>query len=194
MMKCAECENKECYTGKDCTNIREEIVQRYRNDKEALRVTKIATNLEGEHYMKLTRVEELMFFSKEMGYRNLGIAFCIGLSEEAKILEELLLKNGFEVTSVCCKVCGIDKRTFNLRRIRDEREEAMCNPIAQAEIMTRSGTDLNIIVGLCIGHDIIFSKYSNAPVTTLVVKDRVLAHNPIGALGSKYYRQMLMGE
>lgn len=193
-MKCANCKNKECFTGKDCTTIREEIVQKYRNNKEALRVTKIATNLEAEHYMKLTRVEELMYFSKEMGYRNLGVAFCIGLSEEAQILEEVLLKKGFEVTSVCCKVCGIDKKTFNMRKISDEREEAMCNPIAQAEIMTRSGTDLNIIFGLCIGHDILFSQHSHAPVTTLVVKDRVLAHNPVGALCSRYYRQMLTAE
>lgn len=193
-MKCAKCENKECFTGKDCTNIRDDIVQKYRKNKEALRITKIATNLEAEHYMKLTRVQELMYFSKEMGYRNLGVAFCIGLSEEAQILEEVLSKNGFEVTSVCCKVCGIDKKTFNLRKIRDERDEAMCNPIAQAEIMTRCGTDLNIIFGLCIGHDILFSQYSHAPVTTLVVKDRVLAHNPVGALCSRYYRQMLTAE
>lgn len=39
-------------------------------------------------------------------------------------------------------------------------------------------TDLNIIVGLCIGHDILFTKYSEAPVTTFIVKDRVTGHNP----------------
>lgn len=31
------------------------------------------------------------------------------------------------------------------------------------------------------------TKHSQAPVTTLVVKDRVLAHNPAGALYSAYY-------
>ncbi len=41
-----------------------------------------------------------------------------------------------------------------------------------------------------MGHDILFSKYSKAPVTTFIVKDRVLAHNPVGAL-NKYYRNKL---
>ena len=48
-------------------------------------------------------------------------------------------------------------------------------------------TDLNIILGLCIGHDILFTQHSEAPVTTIVVKDRVLAHNPVGAIYSNYY-------
>jgi len=43
-------------------------------------------------------------------------------------------------------------------------------------------------VGLCVGHDMLFTRHSRAPVTTLVVKDRVLAHNPAGALYSGYYR------
>ena len=43
-------------------------------------------------------------------------------------------------------------------------------------------TEFNIAIGLCVGHDSLFYKYSNAPVTTLVAKDRVLAHNPCGAI------------
>ena len=34
-----------------------------------------------------------------------------------------------------------------------------------------------------MGHDILFTKHSKAPVTTLAVKDRVLTHNPLGAKG-----------
>jgi len=66
----------------------------------------------------------------------------------------------------------------------------MCDPIGQAIILNDNKTDLNIICGLCMGHDILFSKYSKALVTTFIVKDRVLAHNPIGAL-NKYYRNKL---
>ena len=33
-----------------------------------------------------------------------------------------------------------------------------------------------------MGHDSMFYKYSEAMVTTLIAKDRVLAHNPAGAL------------
>ena len=39
---------------------------------------------------------------------------------------------------------------------------------------------MNFLVGLCVGHDSLFIKYSEAPRTTLVTKDRVLAHNPVG--------------
>ena len=52
----------------------------------------------------------------------------------------------------------------------------------QAEILNSQGTELNIMVGLCVGHDSLFYMNSKAPVTTLVVKDRVLANNPAGAL------------
>ncbi|GHV11626.1 hypothetical protein AGMMS49938_02650 [Fibrobacterales bacterium] len=58
----------------------------------------------------------------------------------------------------------------------------MCNPVMQAELLNEQKTDLNIIMGLCVGHDMLFSGASKAPVTTLVVKDRVLCHNPVGAL------------
>ena len=55
------------------------------------------------------------------------------------------------------------------------------------------GTDLNVIVRLCVGHDTLFIKHSEAPVTYLIVKDRVLAHNPAGALHAMdtYYRRLL---
>ena len=69
----------------------------------------------------------------------------------------------------------------------------MCNPIMQAKLLNREKTDLNIVIGLCVGHDSLFYKYSDALCTTLVTKDRVLAHNPVGALyqaGSYYSRLM----
>ena len=58
--------------------------------------------------------------------------------------------------------------------------------------LNRAETDLNIIVGLCVGHDILFTKYSDAPVTTLVVKDRVAGHNPVSVLyGQNFYYKRL---
>ena len=69
--------------------------------------------------MKLTRLEELISFCKGMGYTTLGIAFCIGLESEARVLHELLEKY-FEGYSVCCKVFGIDKEgiRFDIREYR----------------------------------------------------------------------------
>ena len=45
-----------------------------------------------------------------------------------------------------------------------------------------AGTQFNIALGLCVGHDSLFYKYSAAPVTTLVTKDRVTGHNPAAAI------------
>ena len=40
--------------------------------------------------------------------------------------------------------------------------------------------------------DILFTKYSEAPVTTLVVKDRVAGHNPVSVLyGQNFYYKRL---
>jgi uncharacterized metal-binding protein len=40
----------------------------------------------------------------------------------------------------------------------------------------------------------IFTIVSKAPVTTLIVKDRLLAHNPAGALYSKYIRNKMLAD
>lgn len=190
-MNCAECDDKVCYHELvDCENMGRELLERYR-DPEVLAVARVAARLEGRHYMEMTRLAEVIEFARLMGYGHLGLAFCIGLSEEAKTLNDLL-KDHFEVTSVCCKVCGIEKEALELEKIRDDRDEAMCNPIAQAGVLNQAGTELNLLVGLCVGHDILFTRNCKAPVTTLVVKDRVLAHNPAGALYSRYHRRKLM--
>ena len=68
----------------------------------------------------------------------------------------------------------------------------MCNPVMQAKILNKEKTDMNIIMGLCVGHDSLFYKYSEALVTTLVAKDRVMGHNPVAALytSESYYGKL----
>jgi uncharacterized metal-binding protein len=96
------------------------------------------------------------------------------------------------VSSVCCKICGIPKSDIGLPRVRPENEnEPMCSPLVQAEALNQAGTDLNIIMGLCVGHDALFSKHSVAPVTTLIAKDRVLGHNPVAAIYSRYWKNKI---
>lgn len=186
-MKCALCEDKDCYTGKDCTDVKEEVKEEYKG--EDLKILKVSTGVESEFYMKKTRLEELIIYAKRMGYKKLGVAFCIGLEKEAKVVHDILSKQ-FDIRSVCCKVCGIDKSTFGLERLHGNWDgEAMCNPIGQARVLNDEGTDLNIILGLCMGHDTLFTKHSKAPVTTLAVKDRVLGHNPLAAIYSNYYKE-----
>jgi uncharacterized metal-binding protein len=141
------------------------------------------------------RVQEICEFAQKMGYRRLGIAFCAGLHAEAGVLEEILEAQGFEVVSVVCKVGGTPKEVLGLteeEKIYRGRFEPMCSPIAQARILADAETDFNILVGLCVGHDSLFFKYSQAPCTVLVAKDRLLGHNPVAALytTNTYYQRL----
>ena len=190
-MKCARCEEKACYQGKDCTAIAEPARDACRQE-DVSRMMRAAASLESSGYGVLTRVEELAQFARSMGYRRLGLAFCIGLSEEARLLHEYYAREGFRVYSVCCKLCGITKDSLGLERRHPEWDkEATCNPVGQAMQLRRCRTELNVIVGLCVGHDILFTRYSEAPVTALIVKDRVLSHNPAAVLYSSYGRGRL---
>jgi len=190
-MNCARCKTVDCYTnGKDCTGGKGEIAELYKEDPQALAIMGAAAALEAEGYMLLPRVQEVILFGKKMGYRHLGMAFYAGLHREARLLEELLAPH-FEITSACCKVCGIAKDDFKLPKVRDTAVEVICNPVGQADILNRAATELNLLVGLCLGHDMLFNKHSAAPVTTVIVKDRVLANNPAGALYSQYWMRMI---
>ena len=138
-----------------------------------------------DQYGSKTRVREIIDFCKEMNYHHIGLAFCVGLSKEAHIFQHILMKNGFEVESLICKLGSINREQIGIK----DCQTPMCNPIAQAEFLNQQHTDFNIVLGLCVGHDTLFFKYSLAPVTVLAVKDRVLAHNPLGAiyLADSYY-------
>ena len=126
---------------------------------------------------------------------KIGIAACVGLFEESRIFAKILTKHNFEVYSVACKV-GSMKKT-EITGLDESKTKVtgnvMCNPILQAKILNDEKTDLNVIIGLCVGHDSLFYKYSDALCTTLVTKDKVLAHNPAGALyqSNTYYKKLL---
>ncbi|ADI74922.1 Protein of unknown function DUF1847 [Methanohalobium evestigatum Z-7303] len=181
-MRCALCIDKQCTQGRDCTNIADNITYKGKDYKSM----KISSQIESRYYMEKTRIEEVVLYAKKMNYKKLGIAFCIGLENEANIVHNILSKE-FDVYSVCCKVCGTSKDEYDLDKFHDKGFEVTCNPKAQAMVLNNNKTDLNIQLGLCIGHDILFNNNSNAPVTVLVVKDRMLAHNPLGAIYSGYY-------
>ena len=102
--------------------------------------------------------------------------------------------NGFEVYSAICKVGSVNKTDIGVEpEYTCVTGNVMCNPIMQAKLLNKQKTDLNVVVGLCVGHDSLFYKYSEAISTTLITKDRVLAHNPVGALyqAKAYYKRLL---
>jgi len=150
---------------------------------------------DGNAFPIKTRLQETIEFCLRMEYNKIGLAFCLGLQREAAIVNDILEANGFHVTSVICKVGGICKEDFGIDqkdKIYPGEYEVICNPIAQAEICNSQKTDFNIVLGLCVGHDSMFFKNSDAFCTVLAAKDRVLAHNPLGAVytSKTYYKRL----
>jgi uncharacterized metal-binding protein len=141
-----------------------------------------SAEVEYEGYCQWTRVQEIMEFARKIGARKIGIANCIGLINEARIFAKILRANGFEPYAVICKVAGQAKSSMGIPPQCEEIGPAMCNPILQARLLNQAGTDLNVVIGLCVGHDSLFYRYSEAYVTTLVTKDRVTGNNPAAAL------------
>jgi len=217
-IECAKCTKVVCISQhsdqgpSNCpTKTKQEVIKQAvaEYDKPEVReFARQASIQEFECYMNLpegrtprnSRVEEVAQFAKKMGYRKLGIAFCIGLMEEAKTLVTILENRGFGIVSVCCKAGAIPKETIGIteeQKIKGPGTwESMCSPITQAEILNSESTEFNIIVGLCVGHDSLFFKYAHAPTTVLIAKDRVFGHNPAAGLylSGSYYRKLLRKE
>jgi uncharacterized metal-binding protein len=170
-----------------------------RYDEEATRQLAVAAaQTEAVGYCQWPRVQEIMDFARRIGAERLGIAHCVGLQYEAGLLQGILEANGFQVFSACCKVGSIPKEQIGLQdaeKICPGEFEVLCNPIGQAELLKAAKTELNIVVGLCVGHDSMFFRHSGAPVTVLVAKDRVTGHNPAAALytSHSYYQRLKLG-
>lgn len=155
-----------------------------------------AAEVECEHYCKYTRVQEIVEFAKKMGFHKIGIATCVGLLGEARTLAKILRSHGFEVFGVGCKAGMVKKVDLGIGEACNAVGANACNPVFQAKMLNHMGTQLNVVVGLCVGHDSLFYKHSEALVTTLVAKDRVLGHNPVAALynAETYYKAKVYGD
>ena len=205
MYTCASCSKKACDAGdtasfpSNCpsreSDLEAAILAMYEDPGERA-IAVASARVEAEGYCRKTRIEETIDFAKKCQYKRIGIAFCVGFSKEASTLAKILRYHGFTVESVVCKNGSIPKESLGLvdeDKIHPGEFEPMCNPIGQAVLLSKAATDFNIVLGLCVGHDSLFLRHSEAPVTVLAVKDRVLAHNPLGALylSEGYYKGKL---
>ena len=180
-----------CQTEKMTEAKRAEIMALY-EDEENNKVMKTAAEVEFEGYCKWTRVQEIVEFAKRMGFQKIGIATCAGLIRESRILAKILRSHDFDVYSAVCKVGAVPKTDVGIDEKCSAVGKNMCNPITQATLLNEAGTQFNSVMGLCVGHDSLFYKYSEAFVTTLVAKDRVTGHNPAAALytAESYYQKL----
>jgi uncharacterized metal-binding protein len=217
--KCAQCKTRHCSEGitdesrlpsfcpiKNYKSLIQDTIKKYRGrdvetffrksaliEKEAYQEK--AAREEGRRVPVRPRIKEVAEFAKKMGFTRIGIAFCSGLAEEAARAASILENHGLEICSVICSCGAIDKTELGIpaeHKIADPQKfEAACNPILQAELLNQAKTNFNLIIGLCIGHDMLFTMHSAAPVTTLIVKDRFTGHNPVIALYSRYHRDIV---
>jgi uncharacterized metal-binding protein len=193
-MDCLACQDKVCLQGQICRpGLRNHTAE---SDGTTRVILESSLDIISEKERTLCRLTELIYFCLEMKYKRIGIAFCIEMFEQTDLLARLL-RRFFEVYPICCKIGGkgtYDPHTGQMQSDgSSDYTKIACNPVVQANMLNKIGTDINIIVGLCMGVDCVFTKASNAPVSTLFVKDKSLAHNPIGALYSDYYLKEIAG-
>jgi uncharacterized metal-binding protein len=173
----------------------EEVERTYLEQEDLRKLALESARTEAAGYCRVTRIEDTMDFARRIGAEKLGIAHCIGLMQEAKLARDIFVANGFEVYTVCCKVGSLAKEKIGLKdeeKVRPGQYEAICNPVGQAALLAKVGTQLNVVIGLCVGHDSLFFMHSKAPATVLVAKDRVLGHNPVASLytSHSYFRRL----
>ena len=125
------------------------------------------------------RVQEIKNFARKAGIKRIGIAHCVSFPKEAEAVKKFL-SDEFMVYTVDCKCGHISRQEL----IGCEGNGIMCNPAGQAEYLKENNTELNISMGLCVGHDMIFNRKSASPVSTLIVKDRTSKHNPIESINN----------
>ena len=185
MSRCAECGVYACRSGKidsapehcpmaSAGPVYEEAKNEYLKPDVQEFARKSAIT-ESAGYGQWTRLEEIIHFSRLAGFTKLGLAFCTGLRKEAAEVAKILKSAGFEVESVMCKTGSVPKETLGVKedeKVHPGQFEPMCNSICQAKLLNRAGTQFNILLGLCVGHDTLFFQYSEAPVTIFAVKDR----------------------
>jgi uncharacterized metal-binding protein len=124
-----------------------------------------AARVEAEGYCRWTRAREVIELAHRMGYRRVGVAHCRDMGREARLAARCLADGGLEAV------------------LPPDADD--CDPLGQADLFRTRGTDLNVIAGMCVGHDTLFIRHSRAPATSLVVRDLRLRHNPAAAVSTR---------
>jgi uncharacterized metal-binding protein len=160
MVNCAKCGIFSCYKGelnklpancpmRVCPEIYEKASAAYKESESSGKLACLSARVESAGYRVWPRVREIMEFSRHAGFKRLGLPFCVGLRREALEVTKIFESNGFEVVSVMCKTGSRPKEELGLldqEKVRPGRHEAMCNPIAQALILNKLKTGLNVLL------------------------------------------------
>jgi uncharacterized metal-binding protein len=179
-MNCTSCEDKVCRKQhKSCDResfLNYEIIEQYKEVSHSEIVKAAAELVDSGRAGTLSRMEEIIEFAKRMNYQKLGIAYCYGMEKQAKAIETLLINDWFDVSAVSCSVGGLKQSEVNSASCV---HKVSCNPLGQAEQLNAEKVDLTLVVGICMGHDILLNRNLAMDSTTLVVKDRKFNHVPL---------------
>ena len=195
-MSCPDCSALSCIKGgplpADCTtelcatSARENVIDLYLRSEVRTTMTAASKVAHAGVVGKWPRLKEVITFAHETGVERIGIASCSTYIKEVPMLAQILRDEGFEVVGAMCKMGSIRKSDVDLLPDPSQKDSVLCNPLMQAEALNNAGTDMNIVVGLCVGHDMLSTKNSEALCTTLVVRDQSLG-------GPKPFREALEG-
>jgi uncharacterized metal-binding protein len=181
-MDCTRCNTKNCRKTESCQSQKfdvDELMLNYHLEDNQKIIQAAATLVDNGKAGTLSRLQEIIEFSKSMNFQRIGIAYCYGMEGDAALVAQIFKESGFKTVPVSCTTGGFKQSKVN---DNSKTERVSCNPLAQAEQINTESVDLTITMGLCLGHDILFQKHIHSYTTTLIVKDRVHNNNPAKAL------------
>ena len=115
-MNCAFCPHHKCYTsGQNCTRLAHEEISEYYTDEDK-KMMRASSATESRNYLKMTRLEESVFFAKEMGVKKVGIAFCIGLPMKLIFVPSILRMKGWMFNRYAAKSVPSIKICWNWKK------------------------------------------------------------------------------
>jgi uncharacterized metal-binding protein len=181
-MDCAICNSKICRTTQSCGAEKfdaAKVTATYLQPENQHMIQAAADLVDNGRAGTLSRFQEIIAFVEQMKYQKVGLAYCFGMEEEAKLVRKAFRQKGMKITTVSCAVGGFAQDSINTSSCI---HKVSCNPIGQARQLEAEKTDFVIVMGICLGHDILLQKNLKADFTTFVVKDRVHQHNPLAEL------------
>ena len=96
-----------------------------------------------------------------------------------------LVVGGIGIMNIMLATVAERTREIGIRKALGAKDRDILRQVLIETLVITLGGGM---VGLCLGHDILFIKHSKADVTPLIVKDRLTGHNPVAALyASRYF-------
>lgn len=181
-MNCTRCNSKSCRAGVACGNEKfdiETVMDQFHTPSNQKIVQAAAHLVDNGRAGTLSRLEEIIEFSKHMQYQRVGLAYCYGMESDAILVRDIFKKEGINLQTISCSLGSLLQDAVNEASCI---HKISCNPIGQAHQLNAENVDFVIIMGICLGHDILLQKNLHADFTTFIVKDRTNNHNPMESI------------